>query len=188
MKEIIKLGAILFLISAVAAACLGFVNAVTKDPIAQASMAASVEARKALLPEATEFEQLEIQTPEDYATIREVYQGIADGEICGFTFKTAPQGYGGEVEVMVGINLNGAITSVSIGEQNETPGLGTKAKDVQFNGQYNGKSSELSVIKSGMPKDDEILAISGATITSRAVTSGVNEALAYYQNYLSEVQ
>lgn len=186
MKEIIKLGLILFLISAVAAAALGFVNAITKEPIAEASMLADTASRQQLLPAASSFEKLDINAPESYPLITEVYEGMAGSDPCGYTFKTVPKGYGGEIEVLVGVDTKGAITGVNIGNQNETPGLGTKAKDDKFKGQYEGKTSELTVIKSGTPKDDEISAISGATISSRAVTSGVNEALKYYQENLSD--
>ena len=186
MKEIVKLGLILFVISAIAAASLGFVNAVTKGPIEESSTLADTEARKVLLAEATDFEKLEIQSPQNYPITTEVYQGVKDGTICGYTFKTTPKGYGGVIEVLIGIDAKGTITGISIGNQNETPGLGSKAKDDEFKGQYVGKGSELIVIKSGTPKEDEISAISGATISSKAVTSGVNEALKYYQENLSK--
>lgn len=185
MKEIIKLGSILFLISAIAAASLGFVYAVTKGPIEQASQIADTETRKILLSEATEFEKMEVQSPQDYPIVKDVFKGTKDGSVCGYTFKTTPKGYAGEVEVLIGIGMSGTITGVSIGNQNETPGLGTKAKDEKFNGQYIGKGSQLIVIKAGAPKDDEISAISGATITSNAVTDGVNEALKYYEENLT---
>lgn len=184
MKEIVKLGLILFLISAVAAASLGFVNAVTKGPIEKSGKLADIETRKTLLPEASNFEEMKIQSPDKYPLITEIYEGTKDGDACGYTFKTIPKGYAGVVEVLIGIDAEGTITGVSIGNQKETPGLGTKAKDIRFNGQYLGKNSQLSVIKAGTPKDNEISAISGATITSKAVTSGVNEVMQYYQDNL----
>jgi electron transport complex, RnfABCDGE type, G subunit len=186
MKEIIKLGLILFLISAVAAAALGFVNAVTKGPIEAASKLADTQTRKVILSDADDFKSLEISSPDKYPLIREIYQGSKGGDTCGYTFKTVPKGYGGTIEVLIGIDTQGTVTGVDIGNQNETPGLGTKAKDEKFKGQYTGKNAQLSVIKSGTPKDDEISAISGATISSRAVTSGVNEALKYYQENLKD--
>lgn len=186
MKEVIKLGLILFLISAVAAASLGFVNAITKGPIEKAARLADTEARKILLPEASDFKELEITSRENYPLLAEVCEGTGNGKVCGYTFKSIPKGYGGVIEVLVGIDSSGAITGVDIGNQNETPGLGTKAKDEKFKGQYTGKKTDLNVIKSGVPKDNEISAISGATISSKAVTSGVNEALNYYLDNLSK--
>ncbi len=186
MKEIIKLGLILLLISAIAAAALGFVNSATKGPIEETQRLADIETRKSLLSEADAFEERDIESPETYPVLTEVYVGTKDGAPCGYTFKTTPKGYAGPVEVLIGIDQNGAITGVNIGTNTETPGLGSKAADEKFKGQYIGKETILNVIKSGTPKEDEISAISGATITSKAVTSGVNEALNYYKDNLSE--
>lgn len=186
MKEIVKLGLILFLVSAVAAAALAYSNAVTKGPIEESKRLADTETRKTLIKEADNFNQLTIENQGDYPLITEVYEGVKGDELCGFIFKTAPKGYAGPVEVLIGIKADGTIAGVSIGSHKETPGLGSKAANVKFNGQYSGKNAVLKVIKSGTPKDDEILAISGATITSKAVTSGVNEALSYYNDNLNK--
>lgn len=186
MKEIVKLGIILFIITAVAAAGLGYVNGITKEPIAEQQRLANIAARTQVLPEAEDFEQMDIKSPENYLIISEVFKGISGDSDIGYTIKTIPSGYGGEVEVMVGISIDGEITGVNIGNHNETPGLGAKASDDDFKGQYTGKNAdeEISVIKSGTPAENEIAAISGATITSKAVTRGVNEAIKYFNENL----
>ncbi|QXM05748.1 RnfABCDGE type electron transport complex subunit G [Crassaminicella indica] len=185
MKEIAKLGIILFIIAAVAACVLGYVNDITKAPIEQQMIQANVKARQTVLPDATEFEEVDKSEYEGYENIIEVYKGLKDGEVVGYTIKTNPNGYGGPVEVMIGLSMDEVITGVSIGNHTETPGLGAKASG-EFKDQYNGKSTEkeLTVIKSGEAKDNEIMAISGATITSRAVTKGVNSAMKLFNEKL----
>jgi electron transport complex protein RnfG len=99
------------------------------------------------------------------------------GNHVGYVIKTLPGGYGGPLEVIVGITLDGTINGVRVGNHQETPGLGAKAKTVEFYGQYDGLSvgSPVEVIKVDVTSgNNEIKAISGATITSVAVTNGVN--------------
>ncbi|MCT4606676.1 MAG: RnfABCDGE type electron transport complex subunit G [Marinisporobacter sp.] len=185
MKEIGKLGIILFIISAVAATLLGYTNDVTKGPIEEQMIQANTKARQTVLPDATEFEKVESSEYEGYENIVEAYKGLKDGEVVGYTIKTNPNGYGGPVEIMIGLGMDEVVTGVNIGNHSETPGLGAKASG-EFKDQYNGKSTQndLMVIKSGTLKDNEIMAISGATITSKAVTTGVNSALKLFNEKL----
>ena len=186
MKEIIKLGIILLIITSIAAAGLGYVNGITEGPIAEQTRLADIEARKQVLPEAEDFQPLDIESPDDYKIVSEVFKGTVEGKDAGYTFKTVPGGYGGVIEVMIGISSDGSITGVSIGNHSETPGLGAKASDEAYEGQYVGKTSEkeVDVIKVGEPSGNEVVAISGATITSKAVTDGVNEAIKYFNEKL----
>ena len=89
----------------------------------------------------------------------------------GFALKQTVQGYGGPIEVIVGFEADGAIRGVSVGGEafNETEGLGAKAKDAAFTGQYRGKMPPVELNK-------DIDGISGATVTSTAVTDAVNQA------------
>lgn len=182
MKDIIKFGLILFIITAVAAAALGYVNAITEGPIEEQRIIANNEARSRILPSADSFNQLEINDPEDYPITTEIYEGILSDNIVGYTVKTTPKGYGGIMEVTVGMDTGGNITGVVVGTHNETPGLGAKSKDPQFTNRYLDKTTDtdILVIKSGNPRENEISAISGATVSSRAVTRGVNEAMRYF--------
>ena len=83
--------------------------------------------------------------------------------------KNFPKGYGGEMEVMVGVDMEGKVTRINVGNNNETPGLGQNATKPEFQAQFTSKNwnEGVSVIKSGTPKDNEIVAIAGATITSK---------------------
>lgn len=186
MRDIIRLGLILLLITAVAAAVLAWTNDVTMEPIANQVLQANITARQSVLPDASEFEEMPKDTFAGYANVLEVYKGLKDGQLVGYTVKTNPSGYGGPIEVMIGVSTDGLIQGVSVGNHTETPGLGAKATDDAFKGQYNGKKAEgqIDVIKAGTPKDNEIISISGATITSRAVTAGVNIAIELYNEAL----
>lgn len=184
MKDILKLGTTLFAICAVASLVLGVTNNVTEPVIEERNIQASNESRKIVLPQADEFKVLEGMNSD---IVVEVYEGLKNKEVIGYTIKTSSKGYGGAIESMIGISKEGKITGVEIGNHSETPGLGSKATEPAFKGQYLDKDvlKPLSVIKGSANNDNEISAISGATITSNGVTSGVNAAMKIYNEKLS---
>ena len=184
MKDILKLGVTLFAICAVAALVLGVTNNITAPVIEERNIQARSEERKTVLPEADEFKELEGMNSD---IVLEVYEGIKDGQVIGYTIKTSSKGYGGAIELMVGISKDSKITGVEIGNHSETPGLGSKATEPMFKNQYVDKdvSNSLLVVKGSANNDNEISAISGATITSNGVTSGVNAAMKIYNEKLS---
>ena len=184
MKDILKLGVTLFAICAVAALVLGVTNNITAPVIEERNIQASNEARKIVLSEADEFKELDGMNSD---IVLEVYEGIKDGQVIGYTIKTSSKGYGGAIELMVGISKDGKITGVEIGNHSETPGLGSKATEPIFKNQYVDKdvSNSLLVVKGSTNNDNEISAISGATITSNGVTNGVNAAMKIYNEKLS---
>jgi len=185
VRDYIKLAGTLLIVCAVAAALLGYTNEITYDRIQEQLVKASDEARKAVLPDADTFEKLDdstfsaMKSNEKYSFITEIHAAKSGGEIIGYAVKAAPKGYGGAVEVVAGITTDGSIQGIKVGNNNETPGLGKNAATPKFQEQFNGKTwaGPINVIKSGTPKDNEIAALSGATITSRAVASGVSQAL-----------
>ena len=184
MKDILKLGTTLFAICAVASLVLGITNNVTEPVIEERNIQASNESRKIVLPQADEFKVLEGMNSD---IVVEVYEGLKNKEVIGYTIKTSSKGYGGAIESMIGISKEGKITGVEIGNHSETPGLGSKATEPAFKGQYLDKDvlKPLSVVKGSANNDNEISAISGATITSNGVTSGVNAAMKIYNEKLS---
>ena len=184
MKDILKLGITLFAICAVAALVLGVTNNITAPVIEERNIQASNEARKIVLSEADEFKELDGMNSD---IVLEVYEGIKDGQVIGYTIKTSSKGYGGAIELMVGISKDSKITGVEIGNHSETPGLGSKATEPMFKNQYVNKDvlNSLLVVKGSTNNDNEISAISGATITSNGVTSGVNAAMKIYNEKLS---
>ena len=185
MNSILKLGLNLFVICAVAAGLLAGTNQITAPLIEQRNEQANNEARQAVLADATEFKILDSKNYKSSSDVEvvEVYEGLNGSEVAGYTIKVLPKGYGGEIELMVGITKDGTIAGVNIGNMSETPGLGARSKEEAFYGQYAGKpATELSGVKRGTAGETEIQAISGATITSKAVTSGVNAAVEVYDS------
>ncbi|MEG0050552.1 MAG: RnfABCDGE type electron transport complex subunit G [Terrisporobacter sp.] len=185
MNNIFKLGLNLFVICAIAAGLLAGTNQITAPLIEQRNEQANNEARQIVLSDAKEFKLLDSKKYESKSDVEvvEVYEGLNGSNLAGYTIKVLPKGYGGEIELMVGVKADGTISGVNIGNMTETPGLGAKAKEEAFYGQYTGKpAAQLEVIKSGVAGETEIQAISGATITSKAVTTGVNAAVEVYNS------
>ena len=185
-KDMFKLGLNLLIISAIAALLLAFTNNVTADTIAKRNEQANAEARKLVLESAQDFEDAKTDNSKG-VKVSEIYEAKdASGNTVGYTLKVLPSGYGGTIELMVGIDsANGQVSGINIVSNSETAGLGAKATDPEFSDQYKGKPlEELSVLKNGTPGDTEIKAISGSTITSTAVTNGVDAAIEVYNNSL----
>ena len=170
------LAAVLFVITAVVSLMLAFSNMVTADKIAENTKKAENEARIAVMPEASEFKFFRSYRE---GVVKEVQRAIKDGEKIGWCISVAPNGYGGAIDFIVGLDEKYNITGIKIVNMSETPGLGAKAGEEKFSSQFAGKKGAdgLSVIKSGTPQDNEILAISGATVTSTAIKDGINEAI-----------
>ena len=168
MKKKLPPFALLTVITLCAALLLALTNDVTLGPIAAASAKAADEARIAVLPSAESFEELE-----NDGTVDALFRGIAGGETVGYAVTVTVAGYGGPVEVTVGLDINGALTGLNVGGSKfaETAGLGAKAKEPGFTGQFVGKKTPVTL-------EQDVDAISGATITSAAVTKGVNLAAA----------
>ena len=95
----------------------------------------------------------------------------ADGNVFGYAVSVSPSGFGGNIDMIVGIGTDGKITGVNITALSETPGLGSRVNDANYLSQYNGTGGKLAL-------GSDIDAISGATISSRSVLAGVNRALA----------
>ena len=189
-NKILKTTLILTIITLIAGLALGFVYEITKDPIAQAQDAAKKEAWQAVFPEASldDFEQIDVdQKAADEAvkamgvnaTIDEVCKVGEDGYVITTTDK---EGYGGDIQITVGITADGTVNGVSILSISETAGLGMRATDPSFYEQYQGKQAEKFYVSKDGGDGEPIDALSGATITSRAMTGAVNAALGYFQN------
>lgn len=185
--SIVKLGLILLLITSCAAILLGFMSEVTEEPIRIQRELENKAALEKVLPEADDYTNIsgDYGLTED-SLVREVYSSTNDA---GYVFKVYPKGYGGEIEIVVSIDKDNKIGGVEILSHAETPGLGANATNDEFKGQYQGKetSDSLEVVK-GAPASNpnEIEAITGATITSRAVTTGVNAVLDFYKENIME--
>ena len=168
--EIVRVGIILFIITAVAALILAKVNEVTAPIIAEQESQKMEEAMTEVLPDANSFEEVPFELSENLAVI-EIYESDA-----GFVVFASPKGYGGEISMAVGIDKELKVTGISIISQGETAGLGAKCTEAEWQKQFVGKTENIEVSKNGA-NGNQIDAISSATITSKAVTKGVNDAL-----------
>lgn len=181
-KEIIRPAVMLTVICLVVTALLAGTNLLTKDQIERQKQEAARTSRELVLPGVTEFEEAKTTGAEG----EEVgyYIGKNGGEIAGYVFTTTASSYGGQIQVMTGIQADGAVTGVELLSINDTPGLGMNAQKEDFRAQYHQaipESGQFSVIKTGDQQDGEIMAMTGATITSQGVTDAVNSAIALYQ-------
>lgn len=199
-KKILKDALALFVITLIAGVALGYVYEITKGPIEASKLASKEKAYLTVYPEASSFqthenlEKLLEEFPsliqqEGYknVVIEEAYHAIGnDGEVMGIvTMITTGEGYSGDITITLGINNDKMVTGIEILSMSETAGLGMKAKDDDFKNQYKDKIVDrFMVTKSDAVNQDEIDAISGATVTSDAVTMAVNIGLLYVENYL----
>ena len=181
IKKIIGPAAALTIICVVVTALLAGTNYITKDIVAERAAATAEASRKQVLPAAASFEEVTIAEEENG-----MYAGLdAAGEVVGYVFETSGKGYGGAVNVMTGMTKDGEITAVTLVSHSETPGLGAKAGNDAFISQYQGAAPEggFAVTKTAPTADNQVQAVTGATITSKAVTSAVNEAIELYETY-----
>jgi electron transport complex protein RnfG len=184
----------LLIITLVAGLCLGFVYNLTKDRIAQLQEESKQESYKTVFEDADSFEAVDFDEQEianlcdenglTGITMSEIMAAQdASGEQIGYVFNvTSSEGYGGDVQLAVGIQSDGTLNGYDTLSISETAGLGMNAKKDDFKNQYKGiQADQLEVVKdgTGASDDSKIDAISGATITSKAVTSAVNACLAY---------
>ena len=197
MNKIIKNTIILTIITLVSGVALGAVYEITKAPIANAQEEAKQEAYKQVFEDADSFDDLEVDAKEaaeavkaagvdDGAEINEAVEAKQGGETIGYVITaTDPNGYGGDIQVSVGIQNDGTVNGIAILSINETAGLGMKASEPEFYEQYSGKQTDHFYVSKDGGEGEQIDAISGATITTRAVTGAVNASLGYYQNVLA---
>lgn len=164
---IAQLAVTLLAISAVCALLLGLVNLITADKIA-AAKAEKTAAAKQLVLAADTYE------PMSFVDDSGLVVAMDRAGDAGYVVQVRPSGFGGLIDMMVGVNADGTVSGVSIISMSETSGLGSNAKKDWFREQFVGGSGTLRVNKDG----GDIQALTGATITSRAVTNGVNAALA----------
>lgn len=178
-NEFVQLGGILCAITLVVALALGAVNAVTAGPIAEQNAQKIKDSLENVMPGA-ESEQIDV--PEGTTvttetknatsvTILSAYKMTKDGADAGYCVEVGPTGFGGAVDTMVGIDSDGKVTGISvISASSETPGLGARSTESEFQAQFAGQvGTEVAVAKDGGSID----ALTGATITSRAVSEGV---------------
>ena len=195
MKEMIKNTAILLVITVVAGLVLGLVYQVTKNPIAEQEAKKKQEACREVFQDAASFETMEVnavnagewaQAGFAQESIDEVMRAMdGSGNLLGYVITvTTKEGYGGDIQFSLGVRTDGTVNGMSILSISETAGLGMRAEEV-LKPQFAGKQVEqFEYTKSGAMAETQIDAISGATITTNAVTNGVNAGLYYFRTVL----
>ena len=176
-KQILPPYVFLCLIAIVMSAAISWVYMQTRDIISAAALEAQAAARREVMAGAASMTELPL---EDGAAVDYCYEAFdAAGQSIGYISQITVMGFGGEIEVTVGMDRTGTITAVSVGGANfaETSGLGAKTRDAEFTGQFTGKSGML-VLK------QDIDSVTGASVSSSAVVGGVNRAVTYMTGLL----
>ncbi|WP_455714604.1 RnfABCDGE type electron transport complex subunit G [Anaerosporobacter sp.] len=201
---IIKDALALFCITLVAGILLGFVYEITKDPIKEKEQEAKQKAYQLVLKDAEYFQESETVTAvveksadilsdtdgaSDFSgiTINEALEAYDSSDsLIGYVMTvTTANGYGGDIKISLGIRLDGTVTGMEILSINETAGLGMKATESKFKKQFKDKNVDLFIYsKNGANSKNEIDALSGATITTEAVTGAVNAGIYFAKNCL----
>lgn len=188
MREILIPTLSLFIICLCVTALLAATNMITKDEIARQQELAAAESRQTVCPGAADFEKIDYEdsSVECYAALDE------SGEIIGYAISSASKGYGGDIKVMTGINAgDGTVIAINVYDNSgETPGLGVNTSGEKFTSQFAGMSTDTGVTvdkdAGKNPGSIPVDSVTGATISSRAVTDAVNQAFAAY-NEIKEV-
>ncbi len=165
----------LFIITAIVAVLLAGVNALTRGPIADHAEKAKADAIATVMAGADSSEPLDV--PAGLEDVQEVLLAKQGDEVLGYCVQTATQGNDGLIGLMIGIDPSGAVQRVSILSQKETMYVNKHGELIE---RFNGKSGSVALSQDG----GDIQAISGATISSRAITKGVNSALAAVAGYV----
>ena len=191
MKNIIVITLKLLIITIIAGVILGVVNGVTREPIAEQTLKEATAARQAVFPEAVSFQQMDIDIPEEFAIIKEVYEALdADGNSIGITAAVVTKGYSSGLNLSIGIGADGFVKGVNLGSNNESPGFGSRAPEELLPQFDTGKTYEqpFQVVKNPVEDNNEIQAISGATITSKGIINAVNTVVEFYKQMVGGAQ
>ena len=188
MKKIVSDTLKLVAITLVAGVLLSIVYQLTKDTIAAAEAQELTDSYSAVMSLASEF----VETPspetdafgEDNTLNTALYAYDSNGNEIGAVLSvTSHKGYGGDIDITIGIDTDGVITGIVVTSMSETSGLGANCQNEEWISQYIGKSGSVAYTKTGATADNEIDAISGATKTIRAITNAVNAALDFAAEY-----
>lgn len=199
IRGMLKDASILFAITLIAGLILSAVYQLTKEPIAAQEEKAKTEARQEVFADAASFTDAENFDPQAAQAVLDAggFTGCsideyaaacdADGNLLGYVITvTTHEGYSGDIQFTIGVRSDGTLNGMSILSISETAGLGIRAEEVLVP-QFAGKKADRFVYtKSGASADDEIDAISSATITTSAVVDGVNAGLYYFQTELAQ--
>jgi electron transport complex protein RnfG len=185
MADIIKLGIFLMLVAAVAGLGVGYVNTVAAPLIERQMLKEKIESFKEVYPSADKVENesaVYLKNGADPA-LKEINIAYKNSQPAGVLYLVQSKGYSGLITILAGFDIaTEKITAIKVLSQSETPGLGAKAKDPKFQNLYRDKNARaaLEVVKTEPIKENQIQAITASTITSKAVTKGINLAREHF--------
>lgn len=184
IKKAIHLGRTLLAVTAITGIILGVVEHYTSQAIKQVELAAKNEAFKNVMPIAQTFNAIDKAESD---SVLDIVEAVGEGGVVGWCMTVETKSYGGPLQFIAGITKDGSVKAINILSHSDTPGLGARATEPEFYGQFTDKSTlPLKVTKGAAGNPDEISAISGATITSTAVVDGVNAAVDYWAKNLKQ--
>ncbi len=185
MRNILKLGIFLLVVAGVAGLALSYVNTLTEPIVISQEQENKINSFKEVYPEAetVKDESSKYLKSDEQKIITEVNVAYKNGNPVGVIYTVEPKGYAGAVRTLVGFDIAAKkITAIKVLSQKETPGLGAKSSEASFMDRFKGKSAEsaVEIIKKEPVNGNQVLAITAATITSKAVASGVNAAREHF--------
>lgn len=191
MRDLLKLGVYLLVVGAVAGIAVAFINSSTAPMIAERANEARLQGLQEVYPDSDTIEDagdkyFDGSTPSEITEVNIAYIG---SKPVGVIYTVEPRGYSGPVATMVGFDIEKKeITRIKIISHTETPGLGAQCVEPWFTDMFCGKDAgyPLEVTKQGPAKDNEIVAITASTITSEAVTNGVNIAREHFLEHFAK--
>lgn len=185
MRDIVKLAVFLLITSGVAGLGVGYVNTLTGPLIEEQILKAKIASFKEVYPQSDEVkdETANYLKPDKKSLLKEVNIAYRKGAPAGALYTVETKGYSGPITLLAGFDIaSGRLTAIKVLSQTETPGLGAKAKDKFFQDRFRDKNATtpLEVSKLAPVKENQIQAITASTITSKAVTKGVNAAREHF--------
>ncbi|MEL4106791.1 FMN-binding protein [Oscillospiraceae bacterium WX1] len=178
-SSILKITVNLAVTCLVSGAILAGAYFLTRPIAAKQEVLMEQKSKQALVSDAASFEEVEGQKEMSVAKAQ-------DGSIVAYVVSVESRGYGGAIKMLVAVTPEGKVYNFKILSANETPGLGTKASESPFKDQFPGKTSEQLVVTKDPSNTTNVQAMTGATITSKAVTKGVKAAVDEVNAYLGE--
>jgi len=181
MKYIVKPAVTLLVTAVVTVAALSVVEALTREPIKEQKRKTQEAAMREVLPRATEYLEIDVEKTGSISAVYEGYyssEALDDKILIGYVVQLSPEGYSGNIDIVAGLYLGeNVIYGIRVLRHTETPGLGARAVEEFFYSRFDGLPLvPLTVVRTS-PGENEIQAITSATITTKAITDAVNEAI-----------
>lgn len=185
MRDIFKLSLFLLLVAGIAGAGLSYVNGLAGPLIEKQILQSKIDSFKEVYPQADKVEDETVLYLKDQhnPVVKEVNIAYRSGMPTGVIYAVETKGYSGPISILAGFDIASArISAIKVLNQRETPGLGAKAKEGKFQDRYRDKRTAmaLEVTKVAPVRENQVQAITASTITSKAVTLGVNAAREHF--------